>query len=194
MKAMKSLAIGLVGLGMSAAASAAPTPAWTDVYDPAQDIYFTNGVNLVGINQHGVPSYSFQHDLTDDGFVPGSSPEITSFMLTLELFDDSLVNGDDGAEWATIDLPGTAADETVKVQFFDVVTGISVEGLVQLNNSGMLDVTILHSGKNNQDFFFGGSTLVAYVPEPSTALLLGAGACMLGFASRRKQRMQVQSA
>ena len=184
MKTMKTIAVGLVGLGMSAAASAAPVETWTDVFDPV-DVYFSPA------GKGGVQTYTYVHDITDDGFVVGADT-VGSFVLTIELYDDAIINGSDGAERVMIDLPGTAADiNNIEIDYFDVVTGFSVEGIAQLNSSGLLEVIL---NQKTNDFYFGSSTLVATaVPEPATALLLGAGAGLLGFAARKK-RAQAQAA
>ncbi len=185
---MKTWLVGCIGLGMSITANAAPvTPTleWEDVVDPV-DIYMDYG-----------DSYSFQHDITDNGFIVGTHVA-ESFTLTLNVYDDAnsaqdigwCSAGCDKNEAIKIDLPGHSADNLwAEISFDDIVTGFSLSGIVQLTSSGLLDVTIF---QRQGDFYFGSSTLtvVGRVPEPSAVLLLGAGLVGLGFAARKRKASQ----
>lgn len=132
-------------------------------------------------------SYSYTHDLTDNTppFVVGQDL-ITSYSLTLGLRDDGGFL--DGPEIYTFDQPGALGD-SFRWDLSDPTFGWSLEGLVELNMEGTLDIKITSVVG---DFWLENSTLTATgcentpVPEPSALLLLGAG--FAGLATLRTRR------
>jgi hypothetical protein len=155
---------------------------WTDVVDPANDVFLDNNPFTPAPG-----SYSFTHDITDNGFNPFVD-FVTSATLDLTLRDDQ----DKSSEIVLIDLPGLLSDTIYNftVELADI--GVSLSGLLQLNLSGQLNVSLTSLWG---DFFFVDSTLTAYgdenspvnpVPEPSTVLLLGAGLFGLLSLGRKK--------
>jgi hypothetical protein len=126
-------------------------------------------------------SYSYTHDITDDGFVLGDAIEGS---LTINLYDD-------GGRFDLIEIA------LVIVDGFDFDTGgltfgssfsndLEVNALLSLNADGMLDVTI---ASVFGDFYAGDSILevvTTSVPEPATAFLLGLS--LVGFGASRIRR------
>lgn len=188
-KAFKTKVAVLAGLTFGAFATANATPvSWTD-YAGTPGKYLSQG-----------STYSYQHDITDDGFVPGVD-SITSASLSIWLADDDLF-GD-----LKIPFLGWIGDkeETVGFKFdggswqYDDVDGLPLPFLTQrfdftvtsLLTDGLLSVTI----KAFQgDFLFGGSRLevsgdsTASVPEPGTLGLFGLSMLAMGFAARRRAK------
>lgn len=118
--------------GTAGIAGAAPCT-WTDTVD--EDVY----VALFG-------SYSYTHDITDDGFVP-LVDLATDYVLTIGLYDDN--RGMDEwffAEFAFVDQPGLLGDESYSFAYENQDFGASILGLVQINLFGTLDVTIQSLG------------------------------------------------
>ena len=175
---IKRLIVGTVAtIGFATAANAAFVPAtWSD------EIGGTHYVSP------GNP-YEYTHYLTDSGFKP-LNDVITSFSLSIDLFDDSRI---DKLETAEIDITGWTDGVVKSINFGnDAYNGWSVLGLIELNLLGQLNVAV--SSVCNWavcgDFNVGTSTLVAkgvttQVPEPGTIALLGLGLLGVGFGRRK---------
>lgn len=163
MKWLKAMAaVAAMGAGVAQAATI------TDVVE--QDHYVGNW-----------GSYSYSHDITDDGFVLGSA---ISGTLQLSIYDDS-----------RFDLPEIIL---IVVDAFDFDTGgltfgsfsnaLDIEALATLNADGTLGIKVTSL---LGDFYVGDSVLtvetreVSDVPVPGTLGLLGLGLAGLGLVRRR---------
>lgn len=148
---------------------------WIDVYNPG-DILLDSSRT----------SYTFTHDITDNGFDVGTE-NVTGFLLTLNLYDDSYDPWYSPLEGASLDITGDGAG-SYNYYFILQEFNVAVFGDATLNETGMLTVRLQ---REYGDFYFGRSTLTAYgndvaVPEPTTMLLLGLGLVGLAASRRRK--------
>ena len=174
---LKRLIVGTAAvIGFVGSANAAWVPAsWSDEI---------GGSHYVGAGG----SYSYQHDVTDNGFRP-LQDVITNFTLSIDLYDDERY---DRFEIAEIDITGLTDGYVTSFGFGNnAYSGWSLFGLLELNILGQLSVTVssvcnfLACG----DFRVGTSTLVtrgySQVPEPGTIALLGLGLLGIGLGRRK---------
>jgi hypothetical protein len=144
---------------------------WTDNID---DLHYVSVGN----------PYDYVHQLY--GFDPGED-FLSTYCLEISLSDD----GTDGREIAKIDLPGIVADGYYNFSYESNTYGISLLGWIQLQTSGLLDVTIKAT---RGDFNFVYSHLTAYgcesepysVTEPGAMMVLGAGLFGLAGCARKR--------
>lgn len=129
-------------------------------------------------------SYSFTHDMTLEGYVPGT--EIFNGQLSLLVRDD----GRDPCSWLGCQSEYFVLNLNV-LNWLDA----SQPHEIELGALGLLSVWVdgdytYHITRVWGDFYFGGSTLTITaaeaVPEPATLAMLGLG--LLGFGAARRRR------
>ncbi len=161
--------IGLTLAGLVAGVSAAHAGLITDTIE--NDQYLSTW-----------QSYSYTHDINDDGFMMGSA---VSGSLSIDIRDD-VDQWWESFEWSLVVVDDFDFD-TDGFTFYanDFQNDLGLEAVASLNADGLLDVTLTSLWG---DFYVGDSVLsvVTEVPEPGTIALVGAGLFGLFVARRRK--------
>ncbi len=170
---MRKLLLAVIGLA-AVSAPRASTLTYTDIYNPT-DILLSNS---------GLSSYTFTHDILDNGFNPATNT-ILSADIYISMMDDS----DRASENVRITL-----DDLVVAHSLDVDAGayhFTVNSsLLQDDGKLVVNLNVL-SG----DFYFQQSeldvtatdTAPAPVPEPGSMALMGLGVVGMGLVARRKR-------
>jgi len=197
MKRLLGLAAASAVASMSAlSGTALASTTFTDI-TPATHLCVSNTAPTGCGGSSAVGSTTFTLDITDSGFVPGST--ITFAELTLTIADDG--GASDSNEKLDLTLDGTVAQHNANANHDAVVTFADFTSL----SDGKLVVVL---GSTDGDFFFNGATLTvvddapttgseqvtgsnesvnpnaAAVPAPTALVVLGTG--LLGMVWRRR--------
>ncbi|MFO1299301.1 MAG: PEP-CTERM sorting domain-containing protein [Burkholderiaceae bacterium] len=182
-----------VAIAIACASSVASAAVWTDIVTT-----FENGGRVSTSDD-----VQYQHDILDDGFVPGNT--ITGFDLKIWLRDDTVTSYDFvctgffSCGW----VPVTSPDSGAEYGYLHVgATGINLgevdDGMFSFSfGSGSVLGDLQADGKlsidlnaTRGDFYIDKSVLTATgsaVPLPGALGLIGIGLVGLGVATRRKQ-------
>jgi hypothetical protein len=158
---------------------------FTDVVDPEPNVSMSANDT----------SFTFLHDITDDGFNPATD-SILSATLLIDLGDNA--GPADGTERAEIYLDGTlVASAHNPVNDFSYAFSFPFTSLIDGLIDGLV-ITIARPGDGTLgDFYFNSSALTvnveragsaaSQIPEPSTLALVGLGLLSLGRLGRGRR-------
>lgn len=176
----RSVWLGVYLSGIVSSLSASPVT-FTDVWNPSD----------FAMHQDR-PTYSFVHDIIDNGFNP-ETDTITSAKIIFDLRDDST---SDPVELANFNVDGHDYG-TFDVDFTNFTFGLD---LSLLQTDGRMDQMVQ---RIQGDYQFRQSTLVvtgervlgirpdaSAVPEPATLLLMGSATGALGLLRKRKKALE----
>lgn len=168
---MHNLLKSILALGSVAAVHAVPVT-FTDIVNPQNDVYLSN---------NGTSTYTYTHNILDNGFVPANDM-ITDADIYISLWDDLDIQ----SENVRISLDNLIVAQSMEVDWESYHFNVNTSAL---QSDGSLTVTLnVLSG----DFLFKDSRLevaanhTEAVPEPGTMALMGLGLAGVGFAARRR--------
>ena len=153
-------------------------------------IHATPPVYFDGNGKKGPTTSTIEHDITDNGFIPGLQA-ISQAVLHITFSDDLPPCCRDTGERIKVTIGGTTYGpwEIDHMDMFPLT--LDSVALADLNADGHLGV--LMAMHNRGDLNFISAELVeqlASMPEPSTFMLLGSGLAVLaGYGFRRRQRV-----
>ncbi|MEZ5550298.1 MAG: PEP-CTERM sorting domain-containing protein [Pseudomonadales bacterium] len=123
-------------------------------------------------------TYSYTHDLTDDGFTPG-----VDFAKEAWLSIEVRTGNSPDTEIIRLNLGGgVELSDSVLVDHTPITFNVGMFAINIINDTGMLAVTV---SADSGWFAFKRSDLTVAVPEPGTISLLGAMLLGLGLIRRR---------
>lgn len=134
--------------------------------------------------------YSYSHDITDNGYMPGVNRLISAVLdlrLTDLLLDESWVvtlgSGQSQTGKHIPDFTFNSGSGGTHVHF-----DLDAASLADLAADGKINVSLRTDGFFSSSYFLADSTLTAQVPEPLTIALMGIGFLGIGVTQRKSAK------